>query len=107
MANAGDYHTLARLVGALDCRFSFVEVAVRCAASTNDFTLQELDRIKEYATPSRLRQLRDVMHSKRLKQRAELRAGNLKHLEMFGAIRQRMQTQQAFVSIALTILSFN
>ncbi|KAI0384083.1 hypothetical protein F5Y04DRAFT_235340 [Hypomontagnella monticulosa] len=89
-----DYHRLARLLGMLDCRFSFMEVAVQCAGMMNDFTLQELDRLKEYTNSTRLRQLKGIMNSSCLKQRVELLASNIKHLEMFGAIRKRMQTQQ-------------
>jgi hypothetical protein len=93
-----DYQQLARMLGSLNCRYAFIDVAVRCTISISDFTLKEIDAMKAYATSSRFRQLQTVSNSECLRQRIELLASNLRHIEMFGAIRERMQAQQNVVS---------
>ena len=90
---------LARILGSLNCRFAFMDVAVRCSNSMIDFTLREMDLMKEYTGSSRFHQLKSLTNSQSLRQRIELLASNVKHLEMFGAINQRMQAQQNVVSI--------
>jgi hypothetical protein len=93
-----DYQQLARMLGSLNCRCAFMDVAVRCTISMSDFTMKEMDEMKAYATSSRFRQLQTVNNSECLRQRIELLASNLRHIEMFGAIRERMQAQQNVVS---------
>ena len=87
---------LAHDLGRSSCRFAFLEVAVQCTATVNDFTLQEIDGMKDYIAASRLRKLKGLNSS--LKNRAEFLSNNLKHMQMFGGLSQRMQAMQNVVS---------
>lgn len=91
-----DYQRWARGLGVLGCRFAFLEVAVQCTMVVNEFTLQEMHLMRNYVPASRLRSLKDI--SSNLKNRFEFLSTNLRHMQAFGAINQRMQTQQNVVS---------
>lgn len=91
-----DYRQLARDLGALDCRFAFLEVAVQCTMMVNEFTLQEMHLMKNYIPTSRLRHLKGITTD--LNNRAEFLSSNLRHMQAFGGIGQRMRAQQNVVS---------
>lgn len=92
----GDYQRWAHELGVLGCRFAFLEVAVQCTMVVNEFTLQEMHLMRNYIPASRLRSLKDI--SSNLKNRVEFLSINLRHMQAFGAINQRMQAQQNVVS---------
>jgi hypothetical protein len=98
MKECQDNHQLARILGFLSCRFAFMNVAVQCSLSMVEFTLQEIDLMKDYTTPANRRRLKGVMNSACLRHRVEFLASNMRHITVFGAIGQRMQTQQTVVS---------
>ncbi len=96
-------HELARLLGSLNCRFAFMNVAVRCSISMAEFTLREMEHMKKACadTPARFGRLAEVTHGESLRHRVELLLSNLRHMDMFAAIDQRMQAQQNIVSRGL------
>jgi hypothetical protein len=99
MRDCSSNHELARLLGSLNCRFAFMNVAVRCSISMAEFTLREMDHMKAYAvTPARFRRLAEITNAECLRHRVELLLSNLQHMEMFAGIDQRMQAQQNIVS---------
>lgn len=85
----------ARQLGALTCRFVFLEAAVQCTAMATDFTMRELDSMNNYISTSRARSLDTVSSS--LRGRVEFLSSNLAHLQMFASISKRLQAQQNFV----------
>ena len=85
----------ARQLGALTCRFVFLEAAVQCTAMATDFTMRELDSMNKYISISRARSLDAV--SSGLRGRVEFLSSNLRHLQMFASISKRLQAQQNFV----------
>ncbi|KAF8336171.1 hypothetical protein F5887DRAFT_575887 [Amanita rubescens] len=50
MKKCEDNHQLARILGFLSCRFAFMNVAVQCSLSMVEFTLQEIDFMKDYTS---------------------------------------------------------
>ena len=98
MKKCEDNHQLARILGFLSCRFAFMSVAVQCSLSMVEFTLQEIDFMKDYTASANRRRLDGVMNNTGLKHRVEFLASNMRHIALFGAIGQRMQTQQNVVS---------
>jgi hypothetical protein len=99
MRDCSDNHELARLLGSLNCRFAFMNVAVRCSISMAEFTLREMDHMKTYAvTPARFRHLAEITNAECLRHRVELLLSNLQHMDLFAGIDQRMQAQQNIVS---------
>ena len=98
MRDCSSNHELARLLGSLNCRFAFMNVAVRCSISMAEFTLREMDHMKAYAvTPARFRHLAKVTNAECLRHRVELLLSNLQHMDVFAGINQRMQAQQNIV----------
>jgi len=93
-----DNHQLARILGWLSCRFAFMNAAVQCSISMIDFTMQELDLMKDYSTHSNRHKMKKIMNSACLKHRLEFLNSNLRHMAVFGAIGPRMHTQQTVVS---------
>jgi hypothetical protein len=91
-----DYQQFALDLGTLINRFAFLEVAVQCTTAANEFTLQEMSLMKNYVPASRLRSLKGITTN--LKNRAEFLSSNLRHMQAFGGINQRLQTQQNIVS---------
>ena len=85
----------ARQLGALTCRFAFLEAAVHCTAMATDFTMRELDLMNDYISTSRARSLDTI--SSRLRGRIEFLSSNLAHLQMFASISKRLQAQQNYV----------
>ena len=85
----------ARQLGALTCRFVFLEAAVQCTAMATDFTIRELDLMNKYISTSKARSLETVSSS--LRGRIEFLSSNLAHLQMFASISKRLQAQQNFV----------
>ena len=85
----------ARQLGALTCRFVFLEAAVQCTAMATDFTMRELDSMNKYISTSRARSLDAVSFG--LRGRGEFLSSNLRHLQMFASISKRLQAQQNFV----------
>ena len=85
----------ARQLGALTCRFAFLEAAVECTDMATDFTMRELDSMNEYISISRAGSLDTVSFS--LRGRIEFLSSNLRHLQMFASISKRLQAQQNFV----------
>ncbi|KAF8732425.1 hypothetical protein AX14_004379 [Amanita brunnescens Koide BX004] len=98
MEKCEDNYQLARILGFLSCRFSFMNVAVQCSLSMVEFTLQEIDLMKDYTASANRRRLNGVMNNAGLRHRVEFLASNMRHIALFGAIGQRMQTQQNVVS---------
>lgn len=98
MEKCEDNYQLARILGFLSCRFAFMNVAVQCSLSMVEFTLQEMDLMKDYTASANRRRLDGIMNNAGLRHRVEFLASNLRHIAMFGAIGQRMQTQQNVVS---------
>ena len=95
-----DYQVLSQILGALSCRFAFMDVAVGCGIVGAEFTQREMERMREYCGgSSQLRQLKGVANSECLDHRIELLISNLKHIKVFGAIAQRMQAQQNVVRL--------
>ena len=98
MKKCEDNYQLARILGFLSCRFAFMNAAVQCSISMVDFTLQEIDLMEDYTTSANRPKLNGVMNNAGLRHRVEFLASNLRHISLFGAIAQRMQTQQNVVS---------
>jgi len=98
MTECHDNHQLARILGFLSCRFAFMNAAVQCSLSMVEFTLQEIDLMKDYAAPADRRKLNGVMNGACLRHRIEFLESNMQHMAAFGAIQSRMQTQQTVVS---------
>ena len=93
----------ARQLGALTCRFVFLEAAVQCTAMATDFTMRELDSMNNYISTSRAKPLDTVSSS--LRGRIEFLSSNLAHLQMFASISKRLQAQQNFVcSVSISAL---
>ena len=100
-----DHYQLARILGWLSCRFAFMNAAVQCSISMVEFTLQELEFMKNYSKPSQRRQLKDFMNDTGLTLRIQMLESNLRHMAVFGAIEPRMHTQQTVVSARTILLS--
>ena len=85
----------ARQLGALTCRFVFLEAAVQCTSMAADFTMRELASMSKYISTSRASSLDTV--GSNLRGRVEFLSSNLAHLQIFASISKRLQAQQNFV----------
>ena len=90
------YKDWTKELGILSCKLGFYEGGIRCAIMANASTLREADAMKEYIHKSK----RESMERPTLclKGRAEFLASSLAHLEIFGGLAKRVQTQQEVVS---------
>ena len=95
-APSPDYRKLARNLGALNSRFAFIEVAIRCTLMATDFTKQEIRALKDYVPTGNALPPEDVANN--LSERIDFLASNLKHMQVFGGITQRINAQQNVVS---------
>ena len=100
---AQDYRGLSRTLGALNNRFAWIHGALQCATMTADFRRQEILAMKSYVEDSNLRPLESVKLS--LLERIEVLSSNLKHMQLFAGISQRLNVQQDVVSSALLLCS--
>ena len=103
MDDCHNVHDLSRILGTINCRFAFMEVAVRCCISMASHILGELENHNlsndaPAASSGALQQMDSRLKDLPLKNRVKLLASDLDHISMFGAIRQRMQAQQSTVS---------
>jgi hypothetical protein len=94
-----DYRKLAGDLGALESRFDFLDSAVGCTVMTIEFTIQEIQSMKSYMPPAKFRQMKNIIAS--LNDRAEMMLSNLKHMQLFGGLSQRIRAQQNVVGIPL------
>jgi len=90
------YKDWTKKLGILSCKLAFYEGAIRCATMANNSTLREAEAMKEYIPASKRESMKRP--TLRLKGRAEFLASSLAHLEIFGGLAKRVQTQQEVVS---------
>jgi hypothetical protein len=95
-----DYRKIWLDLAALDNRFAFLDVAVGSTLMVTQFTIQEIQSMKNYISPAKFRQLGSMVAH--LSDRAEVLSSNLKHMQRFGGLSQRMRAQQNVVSSAET-----
>jgi hypothetical protein len=109
MDGCHDMHDLSVLLGSLNCRFAFMDVAVRCSVEMTNFVLRELSQDptadsdpagSEHESSQRTK---SQWNNAPLKNRVELLASTLNHMVMFGAIQQRMQAQQNTVRLVSSL----
>lgn len=96
-----NHQALAQILGFLSCRYAFMSAALQCSLSMIEFTLQEMDHMKEYGAPTNRRILKGMMNHEGLRHRLEFLKSHVEHLTAFAAIGPRMQTQQTIVSASL------
>ena len=95
------YRKLARDLGALNSRYAFIDVAIRCTGMATDFTMREIVTMKLNLPAANLRPLDNVIPS--LIDRINVTSSGLKHMEAFGGISQRINAQQNVVSLHISL----